>query len=89
MGILLMADRTAKLKRDTLETQISVEVNLDGETNEAEPVEFSKPFNLHANPQLAIIRRCLSCGGKRNQHCHEEARRCRQGKASRAAKKGT
>lgn len=46
-----MADRTAKIKRDTLETQISVEVNLDG-TGQSR-FETGVPFLEHMLDQVA------------------------------------
>jgi len=46
-----MADRIAKLKRDTLETQISVEVNLDG-TGESS-FKTGVPFLEHMLDQVA------------------------------------
>jgi len=51
MGILLMADRKAKLKRDTLETQISVEVNLDGSGQSS--FKTGVPFLEHMLDQVA------------------------------------
>lgn len=46
-----MADRTAKVARDTLETQIKVEVNLDG-TGKAE-LDTGVPFLEHMLDQVA------------------------------------
>ena len=46
-----MADRKAKLKRDTLETQISVEVNLDGSGQSS--FKTGVPFLEHMLDQVA------------------------------------
>ncbi|MCW8910073.1 MAG: imidazoleglycerol-phosphate dehydratase HisB, partial [Gammaproteobacteria bacterium] len=46
-----MADRIAKLKRDTLETQISVEVNLDGTGQSS--FKTGVPFLEHMLDQVA------------------------------------
>ncbi|MDH5766242.1 MAG: imidazoleglycerol-phosphate dehydratase HisB [Gammaproteobacteria bacterium] len=46
-----MADRTAKVKRDTLETQISVEVNLDGTGQSS--FNTGVPFLEHMLDQVA------------------------------------
>ena len=46
-----MADRKAKVSRDTLETQITVEINLDG--NGAAKFETGVPFLDHMMDQIA------------------------------------
>ncbi|MBL4743887.1 MAG: imidazoleglycerol-phosphate dehydratase, partial [Cycloclasticus sp.] len=46
-----MADRRAKVKRDTLETQIAVEVNLDGKGHSK--FDTGVPFLDHMMDQIA------------------------------------
>ncbi len=59
-----MADRTAAVKRDTLETKISVTVNLDG--NGKAKFETGVPFLEHMIDQIArhgVIDMDISCDG--------------------------